>query len=129
MLHLASHGDPVRLNRAAGAAREAPEGAAHVVGLDRAAPAASVRPSADDRGAVAEHFGDRAEQVFRGGERVAADIGERAAAHRIVAEAEGRSRVSHVVLGVNAAIAADLAELARREGVSGLDEKASRNAD
>ena len=43
---------------------------------------------------------------------MAADVGERAAAGRIVAEGEGSVGVGHVVLGVDAAIAPDLAEFA-----------------
>ena len=69
----------------------------------------------DDGDAVAEHLGDRAEQILGGRQRVAAEVGERAAADRIVAEAERARRVGHVVLGVDAAVAADLAELARRD--------------
>ena len=88
VLHLAAHGDPARLDRAGRAAREAQEGAADVVGLDGAAPAAAVGTARDDGDAVAEHRVDRAEQVLGGRQRMAADVGERAAADRIVAEAE-----------------------------------------
>ena len=85
VLHLPARRDPVRLDRAGGAAREAQEGAADVVDLDRAAAALAVRPLGDHRDAVAHDLGDRpgaGQQELGGGERMAADVGERAAARR-----------------------------------------------
>ena len=52
------------------------------------------------------------EQILRRGQRVAADIGQRAAARRLVAEVGRRLGIGHVVLAVEAAVAQDRAELA-----------------
>src|SRR5918998_96332 len=107
MLHLAAHGDPVCFDRAARPAREAQEGAANVVSLDGADTTLTVRTAPDDRGAVAEHLCDRAKEVLGSRQGVTANVGERAAADRIVAEAERARRIRHVVLGMNATAAAD----------------------
>ena len=117
VLHLAPGGDPVALDRARGAAGETQERAADVVDLDAPLAALAVGTLGDHRDAIAHDAGDRpgrrTQQKLGGGERVAADVGERAAAGGIVAEGERPGGVGHVVLGMNAAIAADLAEFAR----------------
>ena len=57
----------------------------------------------------------RPSRRFRGGERVAADIGQRPAARRVVTEGEGPLGIGHVVLAVETAVSANLAELAGRD--------------
>ncbi|MPL79712.1 hypothetical protein SDC9_25596 [bioreactor metagenome] len=115
MLHLASGGDPVALDRALRAILKTQEGAADVIHRDRAAAALAVGPFADHRDAVAHHLGNRTEQEFGGGQRMAADIGERSAPRRIVAEGPGAGGIGHVILGMQPAIAADLAQFAGRD--------------
>ena len=115
MLHLAPGGDPVRLDIAGRAVPETQEGAADVVHLDGAGLAVRAGAAGDGGDAIAHHAGDRPQQEFGGGKGVAADIGQRAAARRIVAEGEGAGRVGHVILGMDAAVAADLAQFPRRD--------------
>ena len=115
VLHLAPGGEPVGLDRSARAACESDEGAGDVVDLDPAHPAPPVGALGDHGDAVAHHGAHRPEQALGRRQRMAADVGERAAAGALVAEGEGRRGVGHVVLGVHAAVAADLAELARRD--------------
>ena len=115
VLHLAAGRDPVALDGAGGAVLEHDEGAAHVVDL-HGAPAAPFIGTLGDHGhAMPHHLGDRPEQIFRRGECVAADIGQRAAARRLVAEVGRRLGVGHVVLAVEAAVTQDLAELPGRD--------------
>ena len=93
MLHLATGGDPVALDRAGRAVLEAQERAADVIDLDATGAAFAVRTFADHRHAIAHDAGDRprcrCQQELRRGQCMAADVGQCSAAGRVVAEGEG----------------------------------------
>ncbi len=119
VLHLAPRRDPVALDAARGAVPEPQEGAAHIVGGHRPAAAPPVGTLADHGDAIAHDAGDGAAQELGRGQRMAADIGQRPAARRVVAERVGAVRIGHVVFAVNAAIAADLTQFAGGDHVPG----------
>ncbi len=122
MLHLATGGDPVAFDRTGRAALEAQERAPDVIDFDLALTALPVGPLFDHCHAVAHDLSDRpgrgAHQELGRSQRVAADVGERAAAGGVMAKCEGPDGVRHIILGMNAAIAADFAEFARRDHVA-----------
>ena len=113
MLHLAARRDPVALNQAGGTIGKAQKGPADIIDRHGFLAALSVGALVDHRHAIAHHAADRAAQKLRRCQRVAADIGQRPAARRVVAEGIGAIGVGHVIFGVGPAIAADFPQLAR----------------
>ena len=115
MLHLAARRNPVALDAAGSAAFEPQESPAHIVNLDPPPPALAVWPLGHHGHAIAHHAVDRAAQKFCRGQRMTADIGQRTTPCRVVTKGIGPLGVVHVILGMDAAIAGDLAQLACRD--------------
>ena len=122
MLHLAAGGDPVALDRRRWRHWQSAEGAADVVDLTaRRPPLPSGRsPITVTQSPMTRVIGPHRNSAVASA--WTADIGQRAAARRIVAEGVGAGGVGHVILAVDAAIAADLTQLARRDHLAGQNQ-------
>ena len=79
VLHLSACRDPVAFDRARSSIAKAQEGARHIVDLDPADAAPSIRTLGDHIDAITQYTDNRAAEKFGGGEGMAADIGKRSA--------------------------------------------------
>src|SRR6516225_3211088 len=105
VLHLPPCRNPIRFDRAGGAVRETEERSADIVDFDALAATFAIRALLDHRDAIAHDPNDRAggwtQQELGRCQCVAADVGQRAAASRVMPEGERPSAVGHVVFGVD----------------------------
>src|SRR5260370_4625191 len=104
VLHFAPGGYPVAFDRAGGAAGETQERAADVVNLDAAFAALAIRALCGHRDAIAHDLGDRSggrtPEKLGGSQRVAADVGNRPGARRVMPAAGWPGAVRHIIFRV-----------------------------
>src|SRR5690242_7056856 len=117
-VHLAARRNPVRFDRSAAAARESNEKSCGIVDLDLAALCRARRNGTrrDDRLEVGHLLVDRAEKESRHADDMTAKIGDCSGSARFVdPPTVGHLSVGHIILGMNAAKADDLAKFARSD--------------